>query len=183
MSSISHLPFLLSELIYSGYAELKENSRLTSQDYIFVMSDSFKDAISCNVFRLTRTKHSEKRLWSLPVLRMFPWVLNIMEMGVYWRWPALCHDEGLGWIGLVQGLCRTDIWIHWVPDRGRKLSKYKRSDHLLKRRANLPRTLVVVILVWFRTIGCVFNAFFTFESYHFLQSQTVLEPQRTAVVF
>lgn len=66
MSSISHLPFLLSELIYSGCAELKENSRLTSQDYIFVMSDSgnfrFKDAISYNIFRLTRTKHSEKRL-------------------------------------------------------------------------------------------------------------------------
>lgn len=77
-----------------------------------------------------------------------------------------------------------DIWIHWVPARRRKLYEYERIDRLLKTRAKPHERLIVVMLVWFCAIRCVFNAFFTFKSHQFLaKSETVLEPQRTAVFF
>lgn len=94
---ISLFSFLLA---YSSCTELKEKSRPTPQEYIFAMDDSrnfrFKAAVSCNVFRLTRTKHSEKCLWFLPEYAWSPEWLSIMERPICWRWAAWCHGERTG---------------------------------------------------------------------------------------
>lgn len=134
-------------LLYSGCTELKENSDCHSKAVLFhqwFRQLQAKDSVSYHVFRLTRTKHSEMSL-ILDGVRMVSRVAECKKP-IYCRWLALCHGGGWDRIGLVQGLCRTEIFCtHWVPDRWRKLYEYERHDHLLKTRVKPDRTLVVVI--------------------------------------
>lgn len=187
---MEHTPLTLSSFYL--YIQVGQDQRKNPDQHprtvTFAMGDlgnfRFTAAISYNVFGLTGPEHSEKCLWSLPAKERSPEWRNIMERPVCWRWPALCHAEGRDWIGLVQGCYRTgDIWTHWVPDRWRNLYDYERSAYFLKTRAK-PHETPVVLLVWFCAIRRVcLIPFSLLKATTFLQSQTVLEPQKTAVCF
>ena len=121
-------------------------------------------------------------LWSLPEWEWSPEWLDTIKRPISGRWPTLCHSKGRDWIDLIQGFYRTrDIWIHWVPDRWRQWYDYARSDHLLKTRTKPHETLVVVTLVGSVRSDVCSVPFSLLKAIAFLQSQTVLEPRKTAV--